>query len=129
MQKLLAIMILIYLPGSCISYMILFNALIQYVAINFGADEEFSQTMAFRAMVGIPTTIFFYFPLSLKTDMSAFQYGGLASIVALFYVALVMMIELPFYAKQNFESATIYEFYIDWNIFTSCSITFFAYTC
>jgi hypothetical protein len=48
-------------------------------------------------MVGVPTTLLLYFPLSMKTDMSAFQYGGLASIVALFYVALVMCIETPFY--------------------------------
>jgi len=72
MQKLLAIMILIYLPGSCITYMILFTSLIQYVVGEFGASDDFVYSMQFRALVGIPATLLFYFPMSLMRDMSAF---------------------------------------------------------
>jgi hypothetical protein len=52
--------------------MILFNELIAYLAFSFGADLEFTESMAFRAMVGVPATLLLYFPLSMKTDMSAF---------------------------------------------------------
>ena len=72
MQKLLAIMILIYLPGSCITYMILFTSLIQYCVGEFGADPDFVDSIAFRALVGIPATLLFYGPMSLMRDMSAF---------------------------------------------------------
>ena len=131
LQKTLAIIICFYLPGSCISYMILFTALVQYMAISFGGDPAFVNTMKFRAIVSIPATALFYFPLSMKRDMSAFAYGGIASIVALFYVALVMVVEAPFYYMQNHDSSEtkIYWAIMDWNFLTSCSITFFAYTC
>ena len=133
LQKLLAIMILIYLPGSCITYMILFNALIGYVANAFGLDAAFVNTMEFRAIVGVPAALLFYFPLSMKRDMSAFAYGGVASVIALLYVALIMVIEMPWYNSEAWkdEKRDIQSFpvYIDLNIFTSCSITFFAYTC
>jgi len=72
MQKLLAIMILIYLPGSCITYMILFTSLIQYVVGEFGADPTFVNSMEFRAIIGVPASLIFYFPMSLMRDMSAF---------------------------------------------------------
>ena len=72
MQKLLAIMILIYLPGSCITYMILFNQLMAYAVGEFGASQTFVDSMTFRALVGIPATLLLYFPMSLMRDMSAF---------------------------------------------------------
>jgi len=125
-------MICIYLPGTCITYMILFNSLVQYVAESFQADTTFTNSMKFRALIGIPATIFLYFPLSMKRDMSAFAYGGVASVIALLYVALIMVIEMPFYyaqSKQLDPAPIAFPVYIDWNIFNSCAITFFAYTC
>jgi hypothetical protein len=41
--------------------------------------------------------LFLYFPLSMKRDMSAFAYGGVASVVALCYVAMIMVGETPGY--------------------------------
>ena len=52
-------------------------------------------------MVGFPATILFYFPLSMKREIGALAWGGLASIFALIYVTIIMTIEAPPYYKQN----------------------------
>jgi hypothetical protein len=52
--------------------MILFTSLIQYCVGEFGADPDFVDSIAFRALVGIPATLLFYGPMSLMRDMSAF---------------------------------------------------------
>ena len=62
-------------------------------------------------------------------DMSGFRYISFASIFALLYTGLILIIELPSYAKANYESANMVPFYFDWNFFSGASITFFAYTC
>jgi len=109
--------------------------MIGYVSEMLGADAKFVDTIGFRALVGGPATLLCFFPLSLLRDMSAFAVGGLLSLVALFYTALVMVIETPFYYKQNidnkgpYKNVKIYAAYMDWNFFSSAAITFFAYTC
>lgn len=131
MQKFLAIMICIYLPGVCISYQILFTELTQYIVEMFGANKEFTTSLMFRFIVGVPASLLMFFPLSLMKDMSAFQYGGLASVIALMYVAIVMIVETPFYFKQNIDNplTEVFAFKIDLNFFSACAMTFFSYTC
>jgi len=110
--------------------------MIGYVSDMLGADRKFVDSIKFRALVGYPATLFAFFPLSLLRDMSAFATGGLLSLIALFYTAVVMLIETPFYYKQNIDGTNpyakdiqIFAFYFDWNFFSSAAITFFAYTC
>lgn len=62
-------------------------------------------------------------------DMSGFRYISLASIVALVYTGIVLLIELPDYAKANYSSERCNAFIIDMGIFKSAAITFFAYAC
>lgn len=71
------------------------------------------------------------FPLSLKRDMSSLAFAGIMSVVALTYTLLVMMIETPFYFNEfrHAPQTTIYAVKFDWNILTSFSLVFFAYTC
>lgn len=66
------ISILIYLPGSDITYMILFNALIGYIVQSFGVDPAFTNSLNFRLLVGIPATFALYLPLSILRDMIVF---------------------------------------------------------
>jgi len=122
-------MIIMYVFGSCIGYIIILTELLQYVCSQTGMDKDFVESMEFRAIVGIPLTALIMFPLSLLRDMNALRYAGLASIVAMAYTGIVLIVEAPFYYQQNVEKATIYWEYFDLNFFTSCSITFFAYTC
>jgi amino acid permease len=72
-------------------------------------------------------------PLSLQRDISAFRYVSLASIGALLYTGIVLLIEMPGEFKINYQPAidknAIHAAYIDFNILTGCSMTFFAFQC
>ena len=57
--------------------------------------------MVFRAVVGSVVSLFFYFPLSLKKDLSVFRSGGLITVILLIYIAIVMLAELPLYIKDK----------------------------
>jgi hypothetical protein len=54
--------------------------------------------MGFRALQAAPTAAIFLLPLSMIKDMSGFRYVSLASIAALIYTGIVLLIELPEYA-------------------------------
>ena len=53
------------------------------------------------------------------------------SVGALLYTLIVLVIETPFYYQEYVDKpdTRIEAFIIDWNIFTSFSLVFFAYTC
>jgi len=63
--------------------------------------------------------------------MSSLAFAGVLSVLALFYTLLVMVIETPFYYKENIDKpeTVVHAFIFDMNIFTSFSLVFFAYTC
>jgi amino acid permease len=127
---LLSAMILVFMFGSCISYQIIMTSLLQYVVLQFGgSDPDFVKGIKFRLLVSLPIAVIFLTPLSLKRDMSAFRYVSMASIAALLYTAIVLIAELPQYVKANKPSADISPAYLDWNVFTGCSMTFFAFQC
>ena len=87
--------------GSCISYQIIITSLFKYVCLKFGMSEEFtaSDNMTTSSYQAIPTAIFILFPMSMLKDMSAFRHVSLASIGALLYTGIVLLIELPAYYK------------------------------
>ena len=67
--------------------------------------------------------------MSLMTDMSAFRYASLASIGALVYVGIVLLVELPKYHKWYWQPAQghISPFYFDMNLFSGANMNFFAF--
>lgn len=73
--------------------------------------------------------MFVLLPMSLKTDMSAFRYASLASIGALVYVGVVLLIELPKYFNWYWDDAQgkISPFFVDMNIFSGANMNFFAF--
>ena len=71
--------------------------MLQYQANAFGYKKDFYDTIGFRAVVGSIVSLFFYFPLSLKKDLSVFRSGGLITVILLIYIAIVMLAELPLY--------------------------------
>jgi len=125
-------MILIYIVGACISYEIIITSLFKYVCHTFGMSDEMTDNTKATPLSyyqAIPTSAFILFPLCLKKDMSAFRYISIASIVALIYTGIVLLAELPAYYKEFKPTADIKPIYVDLNLFTGCSMTFFAYTC
>jgi amino acid permease len=61
--------------------------------------------------------------------MSAFRYVSLLSIGCLLYTAIVLIIECPGYYKDNIAKAEYSPAYFDLNMFTGCSMTFYAFQC
>jgi amino acid permease len=73
--------------------------------------------------------LFVLFPLSLKRDMSEFRYVSLASIGALTYTGIVLIVEIPEYYTHFKPKTALPIAYFDLNIFTGSAMTFFAFTC
>ena len=92
-------------------------------------DADFVDSDEFRFYQSIPTAFLLLLPLSMKRDMSAFRYVSLMSIAALLYTAIVLIVELPGFYKDNVDTAEYSPAYFDFNIFTGCSMTFFAFQC
>jgi amino acid permease len=67
--------------------------------------------------------------MSLIKDMSGFRYVSFASIIALFYTGIVLLVELPEYARKNYTPERCQAAIWSTNIFTSAAKTFFAFTC
>lgn len=80
-------------------------------------------------IIGLPVAMLFIFPLSLVKKMSGFRYVSVFSLLALLYILLVLLIELPGYINHNFEYSRLVFAKWDINIFSSCAITFFAFSC
>ena len=92
-------------------------------------DKDFVESLAFIAIVNVPFAAVILTPLSAQRDMSSLRYAGVASVAALTYTMIVLVVEMPFYYKHNKDSATINMFKLDLNILNALSITFFAFTC
>lgn len=63
--------------------------------------------------------------------MSAFRYVSLASIAALLYTGIVLLVELPKYFRTfvNDPKTDIRFGFFDLDMFTGFSMTFFAFQC
>ena len=94
-------------------------------------EVDFFSTIEFRMVVNAPIAGLILLPLSLKRDMSSLAFAGVASLGALTYTLIVLIVETPFYYKENKNKpwVDIKPVILDWNFPTSCSLVFFAYTC
>jgi len=92
---------------------------------------DYSNVMWFRFAQGLPTAIVALIPLSLIKDMSGFRYVSFASIIALFYTGIVLLIELKPYADHYSHDPFVTIDAANFNIylFKGACMTFFAYTC
>jgi amino acid permease len=61
--------------------------------------------------------------------MSGFRYVSLLSLASLFYILVVLLIELPDYARRNFTWERLNYGHVDLKTFQSFAITFFAFQC
>ena len=94
-------------------------------------DDDFIDSFEFRLIVNTPIAACILFPLSLKRDMSSLAFAGVLSVIAMVYTLFILVVETPFYWKENRHkpSTDMRAFIFDWNILTSFSLVFFAYTC
>ena len=133
LRKFLQLIIIIYVFGVCIGYQIFISQLLSYMMEQIlpNADKDFFESYKFRLIVNVPIAGLILLPLSLKRDMSSLAFAGFLSICALFYTLLVLIVETPFYYNEYIDKPgyEIRAFIFDWNILTSFSLIFFAFTC
>ena len=63
-------------------------------------SDEKADSIGVIILFTIFSAVFLLFPLSMKREMSAFRYVSLASIGALCYTGVVLIIELPEYYNE-----------------------------
>lgn len=130
MKALLSCCVLLYIFMSCIGYQIILCQLFSYIYSSLQPDNAaFADTIEFRALVNIPVAALIFLPLSAQRDLSALSKAGIVSIGAITYTSIVLIAESKFYYDLYKPIATIYPFILDWNFFSSCALTFFAFTC
>lgn len=83
----------------------------------------------FRVLVNASVALLIFLPLSLQRDLSSLSKAGIISIIAITYTSLVLLVEMKYYYDEFRPIATVYAFYFDLNFFSSCAMTFFAFTC
>ena len=86
-------------------------------------------SIKFRAIQGGALALIVLYPICLIKDMGGLRYITFASFIAIFYTFIVLLVELPAYAHQNFNDPdyTLVYACFDWNLLTGMSITFLAY--
>lgn len=129
MGRFMTIASICYLFGTLTGYAIIMISLIKYSLIAFGVDDKLVNTKLFSVYICVPLMYLVLYPLSLLRDMSSLRYAGLGSLIALFYTAIVLIIELPEYYKYYSKLADVKPFYFDANIFTGTSMVFYSFTC
>jgi uncharacterized membrane protein len=90
-------------------------------------DKDFTESLKFVFLQSTPTAFLILLPLSMKRDMSAFKYGSIGSIVCLTYTAIVLLIEMPGYLNDNLDTAHYQPIFLDLNLLTGASMTFYAF--
>ena len=80
-------------------------------------------------MVNIPAGYLVLFPLSSLRDLSALRYAAVASLLALTYTGIVLLVELPYYNKLYKPKSVVKIAVFDWNFLTASAMVFYSFTC
>ena len=129
LRSLLSFFLLVGLFGACLSFQIIITKLFIYALPQFGMAEKTANSNLVNIGFTVGLASLILFPLSLKRDMSDFRYVSLASIGALLYTGVVLLVEVPEYYQHFKPKIALPIAYFDLNIFTGSAMTFFAYTC
>lgn len=95
--------------------------------IGFNKARVYTNEMPYY--IGFPVALFILFPFCLMKKMSSFRYASLLSLLAILYILIVLVVELPDYIGQNYYYERVNFASFNMNIFSSCAITFFAFSC
>ncbi|CDW77672.1 UNKNOWN [Stylonychia lemnae] len=115
--------------GFSVSYLIIITEMIQVLAINIDLDKSYVQSSEVKIAITAFIGLFILFPTGSIREMSGFRYISIISLASLVYIMLILLFELPYYAKQNFDAENLNFFKFDWDFFPNFSIAFFAFAC
>ena len=110
-------------------YLCIATQLVNSFLTEVGVDSSRLNSWWSKASQITLTTICILYPLSIMRDMSSLSYASLLSIITIGYTMCVVIIESPWYYKQNYHKEGIVWFKFDLDIFDAFSFTFFAFCC
>jgi amino acid permease len=124
-SRLYDLIAIFYLFGALTGYQIIIANLIQGIMENL----EVPGAQNYRLFHILLVSAFIVFPLCLFRSVDAFRYISLISILGIFYTALLLIIELPFFYMNPELQGKLELFKLNWGFFNAFGITFFAFTC
>lgn len=128
-DRLMTVLILISISGSCITEQIVVVRLIQTLLENMGFNSQTIERIDVKGMIMFLVSFFVIFPMALTRRMSGFRYMSVLTMASLAYILVALLIELPLYFEHNFSSSALNYGSFDLNLFTGAAITMFSFSC
>lgn len=119
----------IYVFGTLCSYQIILNSLFAYSLTQFGISEEQSRSKLYATYYAVPLAAFILFPLSCLEDMSKLKNVSILSLVAIIYITVMFVVEMPRFYNYYKDIAFAHPVYWDWNLFPGFAMICFSYAC
>lgn len=126
--RMLSWVIVVYTFGAIVSYLIVIGTCSEAILHVFSLDT--TPVFGNKSYNLVLITMLTCFPLSLKRELSSLRFATLFSVVSMFFVTAVV-----FYRCLGGEY-TVHTTWtrqdlvtVDWSVFQSITICFFAYTC
>lgn len=97
---------------------------------NLGLDEAAVTSKGTFVLVSLLTNYLVIFPLSLKENLHEFRYISIIALLAIVYVAIILLVQLPAFYEHNYKPEIVVV--ANWEFITfiqGFSICVFAYNC
>ena len=121
--------IMMQVVGNCIALQIAICSLTQSIFVSLGFDSEMIYAPEMKLFIMMAIGLVLIFPLCLLRNLSVFRYVSLAILFSMFYVCIVLLIELPDYFTHNYSPLVINYATFNWNFFPAFATTVFSYSC
>ena len=123
---LLEFAMIIYLVGLILVYQIMSAEILNKFMVEIGVDASIVNNYWALAGQKIITALILY-PICCIRSMSSLSYASLLSLISIGYTILLVIIECPFYFRQNYGRLKINYFILDINLFDAVSFIFFSF--
>lgn len=128
--SLLEVVLVVYCFGACVAYFIVISQCLQAFLSLLIPEQAALQPSLFTDSTFwlVLATALIIFPLSLMRNLSGLRYGSIASVASMLYVAIAVVLR-GFSGSNPVSLDHVALARVDGSIFSSITITFFAYTC
>jgi len=133
----LQMVLIIYVFGALVSYLITLNQFIAGLASSFGiitpeqskAWYDPASDQYYLTYITIALLACLSFPISSIKNLSGLRYLTIFSVLAICYIIITVVIEAPILHSRLPDTAKIVYFRISWDAVTGWAVCAFAYTC
>jgi amino acid permease len=112
--------------GTLTGYQIIIGEFVPQVFKSL--DIEFDKDML-RYIIMISSNLLIITPLALKKTLTSLRFMSIISMLTIIYIALLIIIEFPYYAKDNVYENNIEWFRFDLSIISSLNVCFYSFSC